>query len=114
MTQRGQAHGGRSRHIPQRTCIVCRQSDAKRALIRLVRDTTGRVAIDPTGKRPGRGAYLCHDPACWAAAIKRRALERALRVDELDPTDCNALVAYAQRLTPPPNETERDDNAIKR
>lgn len=52
------------RHVPQRTCIACRATDAKRALIRLVRLADGRVAVDPTGRQAGRGATY---------AIARRA-----------------------------------------
>lgn len=114
MVQRGQAQGGRPRHIPQRTCIVCRQNDAKRALVRLVRDATGRVSVDTTGKRAGRGAYVCHDPACWATAVKRHVLERALRIETLHPDDRSALVEFARRLAPPPQENEREDNATTR
>ena len=69
--------GPRPKHIPVRTCVACRRTDAKRGLFRLVRDAEGRVTVDPTGKQAGRGAYLCHDPACWEQALKRRGLERA-------------------------------------
>jgi predicted RNA-binding protein YlxR (DUF448 family) len=63
-----------------------------------VRDGEGRVTIDPTGKRAGRGAYLCHDPACWEQAIKRCGLERALRIEALAQEDRDALQHYAQSL----------------
>jgi predicted RNA-binding protein YlxR (DUF448 family) len=92
--------GQRPKHIPQRTCIACRRVDPKRALVRLVRDTDGRVVIDTTGKRAGRGAYLCHDPACWEQALRRRGLERALRLDALHPDDRVALDEFAQSLPP--------------
>lgn len=91
----------RQKHIPQRTCIACRRTDAKRGLIRVVRDGEGRVAVDATGRRNGRGAYLCHVPACWQAAIKRKALERALRLDQLHPDDREALLAFAASLALP-------------
>jgi predicted RNA-binding protein YlxR (DUF448 family) len=90
--------GPRPKHIPQRTCIACRRTDAKRGLMRLVRDAEGRVALDPTGKRTGRGAYLCHDPACWDQALKRNGLARALRIDMLSPEDRSALEQVAQGL----------------
>jgi predicted RNA-binding protein YlxR (DUF448 family) len=67
--------------------------------MRLVRDAAGHVALDPTGKRAGRGAYLCHDPACWEQALKRHGLERALRVAALSPEDLAALEQIAQSLT---------------
>jgi predicted RNA-binding protein YlxR (DUF448 family) len=50
----------------------------KRALLRVVRTPDGRVVVDPTGRLAGRGAYLCDDPACHAAAMKKGALARAL------------------------------------
>jgi uncharacterized protein len=90
--------GPRPKHIPQRTCIACRRTDAKRGLMRLVRDAEGRVALDPTGKRAGRGAYLCHDPACWEQALKRHGLERALRLDALLPEDKAVLEQVAHGL----------------
>jgi len=89
----------RARHVPQRTCIACRRSDAKRGLIRLVRGPDGHVGVDATGKRPGRGAYLCHDRACWEAAVKRRAIERALKLEQLPPDDRTALLDYARTLS---------------
>jgi predicted RNA-binding protein YlxR (DUF448 family) len=66
--------------------------------MRLVRDAEGHVALDPTGKRAGRGAYLCHDPACWDQALRRHGLERALRLDTLLPEDRAALEQTADSL----------------
>ncbi len=93
--QRQQA---RPRHVPQRTCIACRRVDAKRGLTRLVRLPDGRVAIDPTGKRAGRGAYLCAERSCWELALKRRAIERALKLDQLHDEDRQTLLTYAREL----------------
>src|SRR5688572_21393040 len=53
--KRGKAKGQRPKHVPQRTCVACREIDAKRGLIRLVRTPEGTVDVDPTGKRAGRG-----------------------------------------------------------
>jgi len=64
--------------IPMRQCTGCREMKEKRALIRVVRSPEGTIGIDSRGKSPGRGAYLCPDPACLAKARKTRALERAL------------------------------------
>jgi predicted RNA-binding protein YlxR (DUF448 family) len=63
-----------------------------------VRDADGRVVVDPTGKRSGRGAYLCHEPACWEQALKRNGLARALRLEALPPDDLAALQQTAQTL----------------
>ena len=67
---------------PQRTCVVCRSTTAKRALHRIVRSPSGAVGYDPTGKAPGRGAYLCGQPACLEAALRRGSIQRALKVTD--------------------------------
>jgi len=64
---------------PLRMCLGCRQMRSKRELIRLVRTTDGTVEIDPTGKRPGRGAYVCRQAGCLDLALQARRLEKALR-----------------------------------
>nr|WP_119069293.1 YlxR family protein [Aggregatilinea lenta] len=71
--------GGRRRHVPQRTCIVCRSTADKRTLTRLVRTPDDGVHIDPTGKQNGRGAYLCDQRACWERALETDVLAKALR-----------------------------------
>jgi len=63
---------------PTRTCVACRKEAGKVDLIRLVRRSDGAVELDPTGRTPGRGAYLHPSADCIAAAHKRKALERAL------------------------------------
>ena len=63
--------------IPMRQCVGCREMKPKKELIRVVRSPEGQVSLDFKGKLPGRGAYLCPDPACLARAKKSRALERA-------------------------------------
>ncbi len=67
------------KHIPQRTCIACRQAKPKRQLIRIVSTPDGKAEIDPSGKKSGRGAYLCRSPLCWEKGLKKGQLERALR-----------------------------------
>ena len=71
------ARGSRPRHIPQRTCVACRQTGAKRQLVRVVRAPDGSVTIDPTGKRSGRGAYLCDHGRVLAARDSSAACCRA-------------------------------------
>ena len=63
--------------IPLRQCLGCREMKPKSELIRVVRAPEGEVSLDFRGKKPGRGAYLCPDPACLAKAKKSRAIERA-------------------------------------
>ena len=68
------------RRYPTRTCVVCRTERQKRELVRVVRAPDGSVALDQTGKAPGRGAYLCADGSCWSSALKKKSIERALSV----------------------------------
>jgi len=66
---------------PQRTCAACRQVKNKREMVRLVRTPGGNIAIDISGKKEGRGAYLCRDRACWEKAMKGKQLEHAFKSD---------------------------------
>jgi len=98
----------RPRHQPQRTCVACRQTGNKRGLVRVVRTPAGEVAIDVTGKLAGRGAYLCKRRTCWEQALKRKALDRALKMT-LDAEACARLAAFAQDL---PDDVADDDTAM--
>lgn len=69
----------RVKHIPQRTCVGCREVLSKRQLLRVVRTADG-VRIDPTGKLAGRGAYLHDKRSCWARGLKG-ALTHALKTE---------------------------------
>lgn len=95
--------GPRVRPIPQRTCVACRRPQPKRMLIRLVRLAEGAVELDASGKKSGRGAYLCRFGECWEIGLGRRALDRALKT-ELTVENRQALAAFAAQLppTPPP------------
>ena len=87
----------RPRRVPQRTCVACREVLSKRTLVRLVRTKDG-TEIDPTGKRPGRGAYLHDRRSCWETALKDATiLERALKTT-LTPEERERLRAYSLTL----------------
>lgn len=75
--QVGQNRDGKP--VPLRMCIVCRARSDKRTLTRLVNTGQG-VYIDPTGKRNGRGAYLCGNRSCWERAVSTDMLGNALRI----------------------------------
>ena len=64
------------RKIPMRMCVGCHEMKPKKELQRIVRSPEGAVAIDSTGKMPGRGAYVCRDAECLKKARKAKALER--------------------------------------
>ena len=65
------------RKIPMRQCVGCREMKPKKELIRVVKSPENSISLDFRGKAPGRGAYVCPDPACLKRAIKSKALERA-------------------------------------
>jgi predicted RNA-binding protein YlxR (DUF448 family) len=90
------------KHVPQRTCVGCRETLAKRALIRVARTSEG-LRVDPTGKLPGRGAYLHDRVICWERGI-RGALAHALKV-ELTESDRETLHAFMAQLPPETAET---------
>ncbi len=81
----------RSKHIPQRTCVGCREVLRKRALIRIVKGPEG-VVIDLTGKTHGRGAYLHDKRSCWMHGING-GLNHALRT-ELTDQEKQTLIDY--------------------
>jgi hypothetical protein len=89
----------RVKHVPQRTCIVCRQKTDKRCLTRIVRTQTARVVVDSTGKQNGRGAYICNQPACWDKIIHTDLLNQALK-GSISAEEKAGLAAYhPQRRT---------------
>ena len=69
--------------IPYRTCIGCQGKKPKRDLLRIIRTPEGVIEIDETGKKSGRGAYLCYNKICFQEAIKKKRLGKALKLDIL-------------------------------
>ena len=66
--------------IPQRTCIGCNEKKGKKDLIRIVKTNQKEISIDITGKKEGRGAYICNNEQCLEKAIKNKKLERTLDI----------------------------------
>ncbi|RPJ59019.1 MAG: YlxR family protein [Dehalococcoidia bacterium] len=83
----------RQKHKPQRTCIACRETQEKRALIRVVRTPEGQVKVDLTGKANGRGAYLCQQAGCWQKSLQKQLLARALKTT-ISAEDLAGLQSY--------------------
>ena len=75
----------KTRKIPMRMCVGCREMKEKRSLLRVVKSPEGVISFDRVGKAPGRGAYVCKSKECFERAVKQRQLERALetRIDEV-------------------------------
>jgi uncharacterized protein len=91
--------------IPLRMCVACRTMRPKRELIRLVASNSGDIALDPTGKKPGRGAYVCRSRTCLEQAIRGRKLDKGLKtkVSEL------VIAALTVELAALPVAVEEDD-----
>ena len=68
----------KTRKIPMRKCMGCQEMKNKKELIRIVRTPEGEIVIDRTGKKSGRGAYICPQMECLEKAIRHKSIERAL------------------------------------
>ena len=86
-----------TKHIPERTCVACRTSRPKRHLVRVVRTVDGGVEVDKTGRKAGRGSYLCPAQECWRLAKSRRSLDQALSTS-VNADTWAVLDEYAQGL----------------
>lgn len=84
----------RVKKIPQRKCVGCQEIRSKRELIRVVRTPDENIEVDPTGKKSGRGAYICPQVECLQRAFKEKRLERALE----RPVSREIYDALVQRL----------------
>ena len=85
------------KHIPQRTCVACRTVKPKRELIRLVHTSGGSVEVDTSGKKAGRGAYLCRAQECWEIGLKGKRLEYTLRTS-LTKDNREQLIGFGKDL----------------
>ncbi|MCI8488971.1 MAG: YlxR family protein [Lachnospiraceae bacterium] len=69
-----------NKKIPMRQCVGCREMKPKRELIRIIRTAEEELLIDATGKKNGRGAYICPNRDCLKKAVKSKGLERSLKI----------------------------------
>ena len=69
---------------PQRTCMGCNQKKDKKKLIRIVKNKNNEISVDRTGKKEGRGAYICDDVNCLEKLIKSKRLERVFEMSISD------------------------------
>ncbi len=98
----------KTRHVPIRMCVVCRQTSDKKSLLRVVRRPEkdgGGLAADPSGRAAGRGAYVCASGECIAKAVKQKRFERSLGVSGVPPTLAEELTALcaARESVPAPS-----------
>ena len=71
---------GQTKKIPQRKCVGSEEMKGKKEMLRILRTENGEIVLDTTGRKNGRGAYLCYSRECFEKAVKSRGLERALKV----------------------------------
>lgn len=69
-----------AKKIPLRQCVGCGEMKAKKEMMRVIKTAEGEIVLDVTGKKNGRGAYLCHNEQCLNAAMKNKGLERSFKM----------------------------------
>lgn len=90
-----------AKKIPLRQCVACREMKPKTELVRVVKNPQGEPQLDPSGKLPGRGAYLCMQEQCFKKVQKSKGLERGLSTavsSELYESLEDALLALRQEV----------------
>ena len=92
------------RKIPMRMCVGCREMKPKRELLRVVRSPEGEVSFDLTGRKPGRGAYVCLNADCLTQAVRKKQLERAFSAPVSEEVR-ESLTAQIERLPKPSAES---------
>lgn len=68
-----------NKKIPMRQCVGCKEMRAKKEMLRVIKTAEEEILLDTTGKKNGRGAYICSNPECLKQAAKNRGLERSLK-----------------------------------
>ena len=96
----------RRKHVPQRMCVACRESQDKKTLVRIVRTPEG-VFVDESGKLSGRGAYLHAEPLCWERGLNK-SLEKSLMV-EISSADRDRLIQYQDSFS---NQNDQADDEV--
>lgn len=69
-----------TRKTPMRQCIGCQEMKSKKEMIRILKTAEGEICLDTTGKKNGRGAYICPSMECFQKAVKNRGIERSLKM----------------------------------
>ena len=72
--------GAAVRKVPMRQCIGCQEMKNKKEMIRVIKTSEEEILLDATGKKNGRGAYLCRSMECFEKAVKSRGFERSLKI----------------------------------
>ncbi|MCI8890356.1 MAG: YlxR family protein [Eubacterium sp.] len=69
----------KTKKVPSRICVGCREAKEKRSMVRIVKTTQNEICLDETGKKNGRGAYICKSVECLQRALQTKGLERSLK-----------------------------------
>lgn len=77
-----------------RMCVACREMKDKKNLVRIVKNKEGEIFVDSTGKKNGRGAYICRDKACFEKLKKQKSLNRAFKCN----IDENVIIALEEEI----------------
>ena len=88
-----------AKKIPMRMCVSCKERMAKKELIRIVATPDGQVVLDPTGRLPGRGAYVCHNPECQKKALEHQQFDRGLH-RKVDPEEIRQGLDQMKEVDP--------------
>ena len=96
------------KHIPQRTCVACRQVKAKRELVRFVHTSDKGVEVDLSGRKVGRGAYLCQARECWETGLRGGRLEHSLKTT-IAQDDREKLIIFREDFLREPEEVSGKD-----
>ncbi len=78
---RGRGAIMKEKKIPQRMCIACKEMKNKKELIRIVRSPEGEISLDFTGKKNGRGAYICPMDECITKCVKSKLINKTFKCD---------------------------------
>lgn len=70
-----------AKQIPQRQCLGCREMKPKTELVRIIRTPENEICLDKTGKKNGRGAYICLNETCFKKAVKSNSIDKALKLE---------------------------------
>lgn len=95
----------RTKHVPLRSCVVCRQRYEKRRLTRIVNSPDSGVVVDPTGKQNGRGAYLCDQPACWDKALQHPGILNQALHSQVTEAELAALARHRPQPAQAPDQS---------
>lgn len=92
--------------VPERMCVACHTMKPKKSLLRVVVNQAGEISLDPTGKKAGRGAYVCRNRSCLEQAIRGHKLDKGLKT-RVSEAVVAALLAELAAMPEPADDPDR-------